>query len=539
MALQLLRLARTLQPLKAVQFYARARNKLYRPRLTFAGTPDLRPPAGSWSQPVLRAPSLIGPDAFRFLNQAGQVLTPEQWNDAARDKLWLYNLHYFDDWNAQGACARYGWHRVLMDRWIAENPPCHGNGWEPYPTSIRLVNWIKYFLAGNEPQKNWLESLALQAQWLSLRPEYHLLGNHLLANAKALIFAGAYLRGPDADRWLRQGLRIEHDQLREQILPDGGHFERSPMYHALVLEDLLDLTNLSRHFGFSCHDWPERAEAMLGALALLTHPDGEISFFNDAAFGIAPAPADLIAYAAQLGIPVPGSKSHGLQSLPQTGYLRVARGDALVLIDAAPIGPDYLPGHAHADTLSFEMSLGDERIIVNGGTSVYGSGRQRQFERSTAAHSTVEIDGENSSEVWAGFRVGRKARVCDLETIADSDAVRVSAAHDGYRWLAGAPLHRRTWRLADRELMVSDAISAGRHRGVARYHLGPGLRASIGTDRTEGRLLTPKGRALSWRSSAPAVIAPSQWHPEFGKTEITEALVIDLADGILTFELGW
>src|SRR5579883_2790561 len=234
MALQLLRLARTLQPLKAVQFYARARNKLYRPRLTFAGTPDLRPPAGSWSQPVLRAPSLIGPDAFRFLNQAGQVLTPEQWNDAARDKLWLYNLHYFDDWNAQGACARYGWHRVLMDRWIAENPPCHGNGWEPYPTSIRLVNWIKYFLAGNEPQKNWLESLALQAQWLSLRPEYHLLGNHLLANAKALIFAGAYLRGPDADRWLRQGLRIEHDQLREQILPDGGHFERSPMYHALV-----------------------------------------------------------------------------------------------------------------------------------------------------------------------------------------------------------------------------------------------------------------------------------------------------------------
>ncbi len=108
-----------------------------------------------------------------------------------------------------------------------------------------MVNWIKWFLAGASPEPEWLDSLADQVRVLERRLEFHLLGNHLLANAKALVFAGFFFEGPDAQRWLYRGRTILDSELPEQVLPDGGHFERSPMYHAIILEDLLDLENLS------------------------------------------------------------------------------------------------------------------------------------------------------------------------------------------------------------------------------------------------------------------------------------------------------
>jgi hypothetical protein len=89
---------------------------------------------------------MLAADAFRFLNVIGHVRKAVDWNDPAREKLWLYNLHYFDDLNALVAAAeRTAWQRALLiERWVAENPPGAGNGWEPYPTSLRSVNWIKW-----------------------------------------------------------------------------------------------------------------------------------------------------------------------------------------------------------------------------------------------------------------------------------------------------------------------------------------------------------------------------------------------------------
>ena len=81
----------------------------------------------------------------------------------------------------------------------------------------------------------------------------------------------------------------------------------------------------------------------------------------------------------------------------------------MALLDVAPVGPDYLPGHAHADTLSFELSLFGQRVLVNSGTSQYEAGPERSRQRGTAAHNTVIVDGHDSSEVWAGFRVARRA----------------------------------------------------------------------------------------------------------------------------------
>src|SRR5450759_4718040 len=298
---------------------------------------------------------------------------------------------------------------------MSENPPGQGNGWEPYPTSLRIVNWVKWSLDGDTHSPEVVHSLAVQARWLRKRLEIHLLGNHLWANAKALVFAGAYFEGVEAASWRDTGLRLLRRELAEQVLPDGGHFERSPMYHAIVLGDVLDLLQLAKRCPGCCavgdvESWRSAAMRMRRWLRVMTHPDGGIAFFNDSALGIAPDFTALAAYADALGLPPDAVPLAGIEALPDSGYVRLQMGPAVLIADVGEIGPAYLPGHAHADTLSFELSLHGRRVLVNGGTSTYESGDERLRQRGTAAHNTVVVDGQDSSEVWGSFRVARRAR---------------------------------------------------------------------------------------------------------------------------------
>lgn len=571
----LLRYWHTLRYLRPVQLYGRLWFRLYRPRPDLRPAPGLRAATGARVAPAGRPASMLGPETFRFLNQTHRVCGPKAWNDPARDKLWLYNLHYCDDLNATDAAARADWHRALLLRWVAENPAGTGNGWEPYPSSLRIVNWIKWALAGHELPPECVQSLAVQTRWLRRRLEHHLLGNHLFANAKALVFAGAFFVGPEADRWRALGLGLLRRELREQILPDGGHFERSPMYHAILLDDLLDLIGLARVYPDAldretlalCRDCAERMSVWLRTMC---HPDGDIGFFNDAAFGIAPTPAELLDYGRRLGLGfAPSSepgRGTGLAWLRDSGYVRLEAGPAVALLDVAPIGPDYLPGHAHADTLSFELSLFGRRVIVNGGTSRYGSGPERLAERGTAAHSTVQIDGADSSEVWGGFRVARRARPLDVrvEPVPDTEPdpghdrlrdrdvrgassetdsatagpARVSAAHDGYRRLRGRPLHRRTWEMRPDRLTVTDRLEGAYGVAIARFHLHPQIQAD--GEGMQGDLVLSDGHRVRWSiDKGQARIVPSVWHPEFGVALTALCLEVEISGGECKLVLDW
>lgn len=540
--MEVARLARTVVHLKPGQILGRALHATPRPRPDLGPPPPIRARQGAWTTPAARRPSMAGPTRVRFLNQDGEIATLADWNNAAHDLLWLYNLHYFDDLAASDATTRRGWHQALVARWIAENPPAGGVGWTPYPTSLRIVNWIKAALDGFDLSAEALASLAVQTRWLAGRLETHLLGNHLLANAKALVFAGLFFAGPEAARWRATGLRLYAEQLPEQVLADGGNFERSPMYHAIILEDLLDLVNLGRVFGDAdpvLAGLPDQIARMQAWLAAMTHPDGGIAFFNDAAFGIAATPADLAAYGAHLGLPAPSGPGDPITHLDASGYVRLQAGPAVVLFDAAAVGPDYLPGHAHADTLSLEASLDGARMIVNGGTSVYGTGPRRRHERSTAAHSTVEIDGENSSEVWGGFRVGRRARVRDVRVGERDGVLMAEAAHDGYRWRPGRPLVRRRLTLSGDGLAVHDQVEGGFGQAIARFHLGLDVTATVEADGRSGELALPSGRRVRWRTSAPARIEADEWSPEFGRREPTLQLVAPFSGPILGTQFDW
>lgn len=543
----LLRYWHTLRYLRPVQIYGRAWFRLARPKPDFAPAPPKRDVPGSWVQPATRTASVTGPDTFIFLGEAGS-LGENGWDDPAKAKLWRYNQHYFDDLNAEGAESRRDWHICLIARWIAENPPGVGTGWEPYPVSLRIVNWVKFALSGGMLDATAHHSLAIQVRWLMKRLEWHLLGNHLLANAKALLFAGLYFDGPEADRWRRRAVSILLREMPEQFLPDGGQFELTPMYHALAVEDVADIVNLTTVFG-AVLDSAEtrltrtctnRLPEMLCWLDAMSHPDGRISFFNDAAFGVAPENDRLHDYAARLGLDTQTLPNTGLLHLSDSGFARMARGEAVVLCDIARIGPDYLPGHAHADTLSFELSLAGTRVIVNSGTSEYGLAGERLRQRGTAAHSTVVVADMDSSEVWSGFRVARRARVDTIETTETPEALTVSARHDGYTRLVDGPRHSRRWTLTENSLRIHDRLDPATP-GEARFHLPPGVSAEMSMADVEptGLLHLPSGRRLRWRAhDATARIDATTWHPRFGESQPCTCLAMTFT-GDMTFELDW
>ena len=105
---------------------------------------------------------------FHFLGES-RCLSASGWDDPAASKLWRYNQHYFDDLNARDAASRRASHQALVSAWIEANPAAAGTGWEPYPTSLRIVNWVKAAQDGLELDAAARESLVLQVLWLERR----------------------------------------------------------------------------------------------------------------------------------------------------------------------------------------------------------------------------------------------------------------------------------------------------------------------------------------------------------------------------------
>jgi uncharacterized heparinase superfamily protein len=481
--------------------------------------------------------SMFDHDQFVFLNETGTFF---DWNDSKRSKLWLYNLHYFDDLNSKDASDRFDKHCELVNQWINENPPGVGNGWEPYPISLRVVNWIKWFLLHGNATEGQLASLALQVKVLYQSLETHLLGNHIFTNAKALLFSGLYFKSDEADQWLACALSLLDREIPEQILEDGGNFELSPMYHAAITADFLDIISLLRAYRDDRTCWLEeeckkRVFEMLQWLAVMTHPDGYVSLFNDAATDISPTLAQLVLTAKANDIAIPSFNQNTLTYLESSGFFRLNLEEAALIGDIGHVGPDYIPGHAHADTLSFELSLFGRRLIVNSGTSLYGKSAERVRQRGTAAHSTVVIDGENSSEVWGGFRVARRAKPFDVLIDKISNTIRCS--HDGYKRLSGQPIHTRQWCCEKRSVMISDWVTGQFKSAEARYHLHPAWVYEFADNLLLCKFEDKIAKIVV--KSGIARLEESTFHPEFGTRIDNQVLVVNLNDGYAKIVMSW
>lgn len=513
-----------------------------------------------WTEPEIKPAVMVAENEFELLGEYGRLVDSSSWNDSKKDKLWLYNLHYFDDLIACGADKRFAAHVGLIKRWITENPVATGNGWEPYPTSKRLVNFVKWFSRNaynlsNADQTNFLINIGLQAQVLQQRIEYHILANHLFTNGKALVFIGAFLQGELADKCLQRGLSILDKEFKEQFLEDGAHFELSPMYHAVLLWDICDLLNLANctqlPIILECIPrWNKTLNKGLDWLKDMLHPDGDISFFNDAAFDYAPGYKEIVAYAKRIGCYIEkytqknvDSDKYYISWLKDSGYCRVEMtSDNVALLDLARIGPDYQPGHAHADTLSFELSLYGQRVFVNSGTSLYSLGAERNYQRGTLAHNTVVINDMNSSEVWAGFRVARRAYPDEVDVKENGDPVVISARHDGYMRLKSKNKHRRTWVFNDNFLIVHDEITGLYNKADAYFYLHPDIRVEIDKS-TECccTLVMSSGKTVRFTVGDENKIRlrKSFWYPKFGISVQNICIIVAINRQKLATKIEW
>jgi uncharacterized heparinase superfamily protein len=466
---------------------------------------------------------------FTFLNETHN-LTKTGWDNKSVSKLWRYNLHYFEFLLQEEKILNSTDLQLnLIENWIDLNPFGKGTGWEPYPTSLRIINWIKWHWSVAPLSDRAVVSLWNQVRWLAARPEYHLLGNHLFVNAKALLFASVFFGLDRSSKIYSIANSVLKNELDEQFLSDGAHFELSPMYHSLAMEDLLDLLSISGNLPI---DFPQEMLELKfknGMLWLhtMTYDDGELSHFNDCANGIAPSYSTLKKYADRLSIGLTSSEVESMNHYENSGFVVVKNIQYHLIADVGKIGPDYLPGHAHADTLSFELSVKGHRFIVNSGTSEYGISEERIRQRGTSSHSTVQIDAQDSSEVWSGFRVGRRAIPFNIEIGSDiiqSDIFCFCASHDGYKHLNHSPVHSRQWRLTFNQIDVQDLISGSDNNVVSRFYFHP----DITLEKTSIGFLAFKKNTLL----AECILAnhdnvellDATYHDEFGKSRANKCL---------------
>ena len=480
-------------------------------------------------QPSIPSAEILHENGFTFLNQTHAFPGPIDWDFPHFGKLWTYNLNYFDYLQQSQVTPEKGLRLIHAFIHTARNS---NTGFEPYPTSLRAINWIK-FLSFHRISDNTIDS-ALYAQYCRLQGniEYHLLGNHLLENGFALLFGAYFFR----DETLYAGARhILFTELEEQILPDGGHFELSPMYHQILLYRLLDAINL-----VSDNEWKgselsglleEKAGLMLGWLEQMSFQNGEIPLFNDAAFGIAPTSKEIFAYVSRLGL------RKRCVSLSESGYRKIAGEHFECVLDVGAVGPDYIPGHAHADALSFVLYVRGRPVIVDTGTSTYENTPLRHFQRSTRAHNTVEIDGCDQSEVWGAFRVARRARVTDIKEWEGG----IRASHNGYRRLAGKPIHTREWRFREDALEVHDRIQGHFGEAVSRFHFHPDFDVRLlSEDGSLGQIGGTEGAIASWRimKGAGRLVAEA-FHPEFNVAVSTWCLEVSFTGKETGIEFKW
>ena len=485
---------RTARHLKARQWLGRLTNPLRRPfavrplRPGFLTLPPFSPPAQGWSADPFPKENL-----FKLLNREKHFSGKVEWGFQGFGPLWHYTLNSFD-WELPAGGPEPGLN--LMESFLAgldHNPL----GLDPWPTSRRIVNWIRQLeRQGVDPRRRGRLAAAIkdQAYRLSHRLEYHLLGNHLVENGLALLWAGAWLKDR---RLLTRASSLLSRQLRIQILSDGGHEERSTMYHCRLLDGLLDALDLARRNrdrGISSQlvrRIAGTADAMLGWARALAFRDGGLPLVNDSAPGGFPPLQFLAEKAHRLGL-----KGKPRQ-LGASGYRRLEAEGVEALIDVGPPGPDHNPGHGHCDALAVIIRTGGIPLLVDPGVSAYHDPAVRMAERGTAAHNTVVVNGEEQNEIWGTFRMGRRAAVRDLE---ESEGL-VAAAHTGYAHLGVR--HHRSLAVRDREIRILDRVDGDMVSSrVAWFHFPPEMELVLENDQARW-----PGGEIHWRGGAASRVA--------------------------------
>lgn len=462
----------------------------------------------------------FGEKKFKFLNISYEFKNKIDWDYPNIGKLWTYNLNYFEYLNQSNSEKYTKDFNHLIDDFIYLLPKLK-NANEPFPTSLRIINWIKYLIRNNIVDKDKNSALYTQSYILKDNIEYHLAGNHLLENAFALTISGIYFQ---EKIFFDIGKKILLEELGEQILDDGAHFELSPMYHCLILYRLLDTINFlesNRNLIYITLNSQDdfliflklNAEKMCCFLNAIIYNDGSYPHFNDSTDGIAPNAKDLLLYAKRLNI-----KSN-LIKLSESGYRRFRNEIFDLNIKAGNIGAEYIPGHAHADSLSYVCMIHEKPFIVDTGISTYEKNEIRQIERSSISHNTVVVSYRNSSEVWGGFRVGQRAK-----TQIDYDSNDyIVANHNGYK-----EKHYREIKLEVDRLVIIDKLVLKDTKAFIHFH------PNINIHSEGKRIICSNNCSIMFENAASVKIDTYSFALGYNNTLPSKKLIVEFNDYLIT-----
>ncbi|MBD3225289.1 MAG: hypothetical protein GF313_11200 [Caldithrix sp.] len=485
---------------------------------------------------------------FSFLNHRVTFGRHIRWNDPAQQKLWLYHLHYFDyllPLAVKPKANQYSVIKVLMQNWMEENPTGSGNGWEPYPLSLRLVNWIyvydryRDFLTDDADFNRQLtDSIYRQAAYLRLFLEYHLQANHLWANIKAMIWAAVFF---GHRQWFNRFVPLLHEQLREQILEDGGHYERSPMYHAIILHDMIDLLQVLNNANqrLVAIDGLNEVRAaieqkipgVLHWLRAMLYNDEQFALWGDSAYNMTPSYNRLKNYSQAVlpkqSLPLTHSNERLIPFATSGYYVFIAEQQKLIF-DTGPLGVPYQPGHVHGDLLSFTYACEGQPMIVDTGVGTYLPDALRNTARSVSAHNTMVVNDMDQAEFWAAFRVGRRVEP-EQVNVGNDDLPAVTASYQNQLSRREAYRHqRRITCIKNRFFLIEDYVTAKSLTSAETLlHLHPSCR--IAREQNHIRITRAKTEIVIIYDHQHQDVQTKDWFyvPEFGEVLDNKVLIFN------------
>ncbi len=468
------------------------------PTLRMSRIPDgpMLPVRDLWPGDPARGAQLLKGE----LEVGGAVLPlrPGAWGNAATSPVLLGAAHGFTwlrDLRALGTDAARGRARALVADWIGA--PADPITRRPDVAGARLAAWLGHYdffaaSADDAFRQRMMTRLVGDARALASDLPAEELDARALTALKGLIAAAVAL--PDQASFLTRALRFLPQEIARQVLPDGCHAERSPVAQLIALQDLVEIRSLLQ----AAQAQPPAAlasaiERMAPALRAMRHGDGGLALFN----GSKEESSSLI----ELVLAQAGRMGRSPVSLTEGGFQRLQAGRTVVLADCGRPPPPGVDRLSHAGTLSIEVSIGRERLIVNCGAAPAAGPQWRDATRATAAHSTLVIADTNSSEL-KGPGIGRQPERVEAQRQEANGAHWLEASHDGYRKPFGA-LHRRRLYLAEsgEDIRGEDAIESPEPQPYTlRFHLHPSVNANLQQDGEAVLLRLPSG--AGWRLRA-------------------------------------
>ena len=418
--------------------------------------------------------------------------------------------------------------------WWRQNPFLSGVHWTSgIEIGLRLIAWVwtRRLLSGWDKAAELFECdevARAQIWWhqqylATFRSRGSSANNHVIAESAGLLVAAlAFDWFAESARWRGEATQVLEEELQRNTFPSGINREMAFDYHGFVLElgvvAAVEAEWAGRPLSDECWSLLARMFDVIAAtvdvkLRAPRHGDGD----NGRALVIdAPTaerwPGHLAVgealyetprwwpvveptvtsslVASMVGRRLVVHPSRRPSHYPDAGLtlLRTLPSEADEIwcrCDAGPHGYLSIAAHGHADALAVEVRHNGTDLLADPGTYCYhGEPGWRSYFRSTLAHNTVEVSGQDQSTSGGPFLWTRHAGsiLNELEMDADGEVAAWSAEHDGYLGLTPPLRHRRSVRLVRqlRRLEIVDELeTTGRHLFRLAFLLGPAVDAQM------------------------------------------------------------